>query len=222
MKKIIYIILAFVILFNVSASAETWAVTVPLDENSLYVINLIKVDNSFFVAGVQLDKTSNGYKFVEKDGMYIIDEDGETHKAQIVGDKLFYQLVPDGATVMLSKVEDFDKSFSTYDGTFKTDALIVSDTSAISPITVPAGVYTAGEDFPAGVYRIEIINESNTSHIRLYDNMEKIAKAFSYKYDYDIGSYYGSTVVGKIEILEGNALEVRGSAVQLVPYEGLK
>lgn len=222
MKKIICSILAFVILLNVSASAETWAVTVPLDENSLYVLNLIKVDNSFFVAGVQLDKTSNGYNYVEKDGMYIIDEDGETHKAQIVGDKLFYQLVPDGATVMLSKVEDFDKGFSTYDGTFKADALIIPDSSVISPITVPSGVYTAGEDFPAGVYRIELINESNTSHIRLYDNMEKVTKAFSYKYDYDIGSYYGSTVVGKIEILEGNALEVRGSAVQLVPYEGLK
>ena len=96
------------------------------------------------------------------------------------------------------------------------------NSSQSSSITVPSGVYIAGEDFPAGIYRIDLADENHSGNIRLYENMAEVKEAFSYIYDYDLGSYYGTVAVGKIVIEEGNALEVRRTTVVLSPYEGLK
>ena len=98
----------------------------------------------------------------------------------------------------------------------------VPSSSSSSGLTVPVGVYVAGEDFPAGIYRIELVDETKKSHVRLYNNMEEVNKAFAYIYDYDLGNYYGATAVGKMEILDGNALKVGGAPIILLPYEGLK
>ena len=89
-----------------------------------------------------------------------------------------------------------------------------------SGITVPSGVYTAGDDFPAGTYRIELENEKNSGVIVLYDNMEDTKKAFSYLHEYTLDK--NNTTVGKMIIEDGNILDVRNTVIVLLPYEGLK
>lgn len=87
-------------------------------------------------------------------------------------------------------------------------------------LTVPSGVYIAGDDFPAGNYRIELENEENSGVIVLYENMEDTKKSFSYLHEYTMNKR--SPIVGKMVIEEGNVLDVRGTTIILMPYEGLK
>ena len=89
-----------------------------------------------------------------------------------------------------------------------------------SGITVPSGVYIAGEDFPVGTYRIELENEKNGGVIVLYENMEDTRKAFSYLHEYSLNK--DNTTVGKMIIENGYVLDVRNTVVVLLPYEGLK
>lgn len=236
MKKLIIIILTFVMIlssFSIASSEDikSWSLLIPFDNNTHTLLNIIMCNGKISVTSVEINSELNGYPYAVNNGVLEIEMEDGIHKAQIVDDHLFYQLLPDSYTVMLDHVEDFDPVFSTADGSFNIDALSVINSfknekietdQQREPIKVPSGVYVAGEDFPAGVYRIELIDESKSSHVRLYESMEKVTKAFSYDYDYDLGSYYGSSVVGKIQISEGNALEIRGSSVLLVPYEGLK
>lgn len=95
-----------------------------------------------------------------------------------------------------------------------------NDNSTSSSLAIPSGVYVAGEDFPAGTYRIELENEKNTGVIVLYENMEDTKRAFSYLYEYSMTK--SSPVVGKMIIEPGNVLDVRNTVVVLLPYEGLK
>lgn len=88
-------------------------------------------------------------------------------------------------------------------------------------ITVPSGVYVAGEDFPAGTYRVELADPNNGGVFLLYDSISDVNTAFAYLYEYRI-SKYDSPVVGKIEIKAGNALAVRNTVIVLLPYEGLQ
>ena len=90
-----------------------------------------------------------------------------------------------------------------------------------SAITVPSGVYVAGEDFPAGTYRVELADPDNGGVFLLYDSISDVNTAFAYLYEYRI-SKYSSPVVGKIEITDGNALDVRNTVIVLLPYEGLQ
>lgn len=88
-------------------------------------------------------------------------------------------------------------------------------------IKVPSGVYVAGEDFPAGTYRVELADPDNGGVFLLYDSISDVNTAFAYLYEYRI-SKYDSPVVGKIEIKAGNALAVRNTVIVLLPYEGLQ
>lgn len=92
--------------------------------------------------------------------------------------------------------------------------------TAGSGLTVPSGVYVAGEDFPAGTYRIELENEKNTGVVVLYENMEDTKRAFSYLHEYSMTK--SNSVVGKMVIEPGNVLDVRNTVIVLLPYEGLK
>lgn len=89
-------------------------------------------------------------------------------------------------------------------------------------LTVPSGVYIADEDFPSGTYRIEMVDEKNAGLVTLYKQKGDVNKAFSYLFEYTLGSFYGTTVVGKIEINPGYALMVTNTVIKLLPYEGLK
>ena len=210
---------------------KSWSLLVPFNNNTYTMINIIKVGDKFFVGSIEVNAALNGYSSSEKDGVLEIEEEDGVHKAQIVDGELFYQLLPGSYSVLLNAVEDYDPVYTDPDGSFNIDALNIRKDfekakshkeESKEPITVPSGVYIAGEDFPAGVYRIELAEGSSSGHVKLYENKEKVKKAFGYIYDYDLGSFYGSTTVGKIEILDGNALEVRNSTIVLKQYEGLK
>lgn len=89
-----------------------------------------------------------------------------------------------------------------------------------SCISIPTGVYVAGEDFPAGTYRIELENDKNSGVIVLYENMEDTKKAFSYLHEYILDK--NNHTIGKMIIDDGNVLDVRNTVIVLFPYEGLK
>lgn len=91
-----------------------------------------------------------------------------------------------------------------------------------SCISIPTGVYVAGEDFPAGTYRIELENDKIGGVVLLYESIDKVNTAFAYLYEYSLNTRSSSPVVGKIVINEGNALAVRNTTIILKPYEGLK
>ena len=234
MKKILPLLLIvalFVPSFVAAEQPQSWALLVPFNNNTYTMLNIVKIDDSFCVAGVEINSALSGYSYTEKDGCFDLKMEDGIHKAQIVDDKLFYQLVPGGYSVMLSAAKDFDPLYSAADGSFNIEALKISQDFTVNytsnekradPITVPSGVYIAGEDFPAGTYRVELADNSKSGHIKVYESKEKVHEAFSYLHDYDLGSYYGSMAVGKLEILEGYAIEVRNSTLLLKPYEGLK
>ena len=87
-------------------------------------------------------------------------------------------------------------------------------------LTVPAGVYIAGEDFPAGTYRIELADQKSGSVVVLYEKMEDTTRAFAYLHEYTMNKR--SPVIGKMVIEDGNVLDIRSGVIILLPYEGLK
>ena len=97
-----------------------------------------------------------------------------------------------------------------------------TETPEPAGITVPSGIYTAGDDFPAGTYRIELADPDNSGVVLLYESISDVNTAFAYLYEYSLNNRSGSPVVGKIEIKDGNTLAVRNTVVILLPYEGLK
>lgn len=234
MKKIIVLLLVVVMFVIPLAEAEqvkSWCVVVPFNNNTYTLLNVIKYDDKFSIASVEINAALSGYSYEEKDGIFEIQMEDGVHKAQIVDGELFYQLLPGSYSVLLNSVEDFDPVYTDVNGSFNIDALRIRKDFEKSQsqkeensdsITVPSGVYIAGEDFLPGTYRIELAEGLNYGHVKLYENKEKVKKAFSYIHDYDLGEYYGSDVVGKIEILEGNALEVINSTILLKKYEGLR
>ena len=139
---------------------------------------------------------------------------------------------PVGEYSMLNKNRIIDKNSVVYASTMISvplDQITFESTPEPDPtetpepegITVPSGVYVAGEDFPAGTYRVELADPDNSGVFLLYDSISDVNTAFAYLYEYRI-SKNSSPVVGKIEIKSGNALAVRNTVIVLLPYEGLQ
>ena len=234
MKKAILLLIA-VVLFAIQPvkadQVKSWSLLVPFNNDTYTLLNVLKDGDKFSVASVEINMALSSYSSEEKDGVFEIQMEDGVHKAQIVDGELFYQLLPGSYSVLLNSVEDFDPVYTDVNGSFNIDALRIRKNFEKSQsqkeensdsITVPSGVYIAGEDFLPGTYRIELAEGLKYGHVKLYENKEKVKKAFSYIHDYDLGEYYGSDVVGKIEILEGNALEVINSTILLKKYEGLR
>ena len=219
MKKIISILIFLVMIclysFAFADNTVLYSLPFPVGDNKEYIINILKTPEKIYIINYELDLDQYGSYYTEENGVIYIDLDGEIHKAKESEDKLFYQLVPDGATLALYAVSNYDPSLSSEDGTFKTVSV-----EEYGPITVPSGVYIAGEDFPAGKYRIELENVKNSGVIVLYKNMEDTTKAFSYLHEYIMNK--DKPVVGKMVIEEGYVLDVRSTTIILMPYEGLK
>ena len=234
MKKAILLLIAVVLFAIPPAKADqvkSWSLLVPFNNDTYTLLNVVKDGDKFSVVSVEINMALSSYSSEEKDGVFEIQMEDGVHKAQIVDDKLFYQLLPGSYAVMLNSVEDFDPVYTDVNGAFNIAALKVrkdfektqsQKEETNEPITVPPGVYIAGEDFPAGTYRIELAEGLTYGNVKLYENKEKVKKAFSYIHDYDLGEYSGSSIVGKIEILAGNALDVSYSTILLKKYEGLR
>lgn len=218
MKKVVLILVAALLLVSSMSYAEEemYSVLLPVDDSKSIVLNIIKSQSKIIVLSYDIDTSSVGYSFYETDNELTIPMEDGIHKAKIVDGMFYYQLLPEGATIALSLAAPYNVNLSTIDGSFN----IPKDNSKKS-FSLPSGAYIAGEDFPAGIYRVELKDEKNSGTIRLYEKMDDVTKAFSYLYDYGLGSFYGSYAVGKIAIKEGNALQVKNTTVVLIPYEGI-
>ena len=80
---------------------------------------------------------------------------------------------------------------------------------------VPPGIYTVGEDFPAGVYTIKNADGSSLFNISVHDVDQR--SVFSDGFYADEGEY-----LGKIELLDGYTVKIDQGAALFAPYNGLE
>ena len=81
-------------------------------------------------------------------------------------------------------------------------------------LELAAGRYVVGEDVPAGTYRMECEGAYASSTVKVWDT----ASSKSYRESHIMAELYNSSVIGKIEFVKGNVVEITNSAVKLVAY----
>ncbi len=81
-------------------------------------------------------------------------------------------------------------------------------------IALNAGRYTVGKDFPSGIYRLECKGAYSSSTVNVYSTVEST----NYSDWFIMGELYNSSVVGKLELNDGNVLEIKGSTIDLTCY----
>lgn len=224
MKKVITLILIFIMILCSSALADpdfigAWATVRDLD-NSVTEIVILRVflDNKVYYSRQQFTENSLG------------EEEKHLYTWEAENDQIF-QLINDAGDVIdrcgmigdrrLLGYTDMFARFDYYARETPQSEPEPTETPETAGITVPSGVYVAGEDFPVGTYRVELADPDNGGVFLLYDSIGDVNTAFAYLYEYRI-SKYSSPVVGKIEIKAGNALAVRNTVIVLLPYEGLQ
>lgn len=82
----------------------------------------------------------------------------------------------------------------------------------VKSAVVPQGVYIVGLDVPAGIYSVS--HDGSVSSVEVYPS----ATSNDDLYDYSI---YGDEIIGRLELLDGQRLEVLHSAITLTVYTGL-
>lgn len=81
-------------------------------------------------------------------------------------------------------------------------------------IQLNAGRYVVGDDLPSGSYRIEAKGAYSSSTLKVYED----GKA-KYPIDtYIMAELYNSSVIGKLDLEEGNILDITGSTVSIASY----
>ena len=87
----------------------------------------------------------------------------------------------------------------------------------IDGVDVPAGEYVVGEDIPAGTYRLKVGFPSSGGYLTVYKSKErKVSVTESF-----LGEYWGVTEIGKIELEDGNIIDLSGNTLRFFPYTGL-
>lgn len=86
-------------------------------------------------------------------------------------------------------------------------------------VTVYPGVYKVGEEIPAGVYRAECKGAYSSALLNIYpdENNQSILSGKSYV----MAELYGSSVVGKLVLEEGNIVDLTNGNIILTAYTGL-
>lgn len=224
MRKVITFILIFVMFLSSAALAEpaftgAWATVRDLD-NSVTEIIVLRVfpDHIAFYSLQQFTED----KIIEEEKMICIWEQDTDISFLLISDTGEnigrYGLINERR---LLADDDMFTRFDFYAMETPQPEPVPTETPESAGITVPSGVYVAGEDFPAGTYRVELADPDNGGVFLLYDSISDVNTAFAYLYEYRV-SKYSSPVVGKIEIKAGNALAVRNTVIVLLPYEGLQ
>ena len=81
-------------------------------------------------------------------------------------------------------------------------------------VQLPTGTYIAGEDIPAGSYRIHVDREL----INLFVHTSTDRR--DYKYNLMPGTLYNDQEIGKLTLSPGNVLEITGP-IMIYIYEGI-
>jgi hypothetical protein len=105
--------------------------------------------------------------------------------------------------------------------------LELSTRSGAKNIEIPAGTYIAGIDFPSGTYSVQtkgifvqfVVYQNKNDMKSVLEQTDDFIMAFSRSKQHIIDEENG---IGKIEIEDGNVLNIIGGTVFLTPYAGLK
>ena len=81
-------------------------------------------------------------------------------------------------------------------------------------IDLYAGKYTVGQDLPAGTYRLETKGAYSSSTLSIYKDSEAKYAANTYL----MGELYNSSIIGKLDLFEGNIVNITGSTVTICIY----
>lgn len=88
-----------------------------------------------------------------------------------------------------------------------------------SGFTLHSGVYTVGDDLPAGSWRIEYVG-TTTGEVALYESMIAHENKLFPTFDQLLGQYVGQLVVGKLPVKDGNILHIEGDMF-FMPYQSI-
>ena len=113
-----------------------------------------------------------------------------------------------------------DISFLTHDELIELNhqiSLRLFGEKLVNGVDVPAGVYIVGEDIPVGVYRIELSDHSSTSVLAVINNKAENKYIASHAF----GDIWSAFEVGRIELYEGNVIEITYSPLRFYAYTGL-
>ena len=85
---------------------------------------------------------------------------------------------------------------------------------------LPAGVYTVGIDIPYGNWTVTVVGKVTAEFI-LYKNKQAQSDGMVFPlFDELLNESFGTPTIGKIELNDGNVVEISGK-VRFTPYNGL-
>lgn len=228
MKKLITVLLLLVLavsaVCSAYAEADLYAVQIPKDDNSTFVMNILKTAEKIYLILFDFDLDTNGYPYTEKDGVVTIQMDGDIHEAHITDQGFDYPLTPEGPNVMMYPVRPVSSSGPADISGLSSDELIelnhqiqmkLFSEKLVDGITVPSGVYTVGADIPEGIYRVVYHMPYDTAFCSFY-----LQEAEGGTYSTLLG-YGSSTEIGKIFLKNNAYVSIDGGDVVFFPYAGL-
>ena len=76
------------------------------------------------------------------------------------------------------------------------------------------GVYEVGKDIPAGDYRLLCGDDVESAFVYVYS--AESVNWYSFDRFYALGSFHGSSEIGKLTLTEGSRLDIQGASVTLI------
>ena len=144
-------------------------------------------------------------------------------KKLIVAVLILAMLLPAAGQADRRNVQKWQKKLLTYDSEELVDInaalqyVLFMDKAALNGVPVITGVYTVGEDIPAGSYRIEFPEAKEDTFGTLlvyYPNKE------TYKW-YNIGPAFNVTSIGKITLEEEMIVDISAITAVFYTYTGI-
>lgn len=87
-------------------------------------------------------------------------------------------------------------------------------------VTVPAGIYEVGKDIPAGTWSLEMADKG-MCEVLLYPNKAQSEQEFGFSlFDVVLSELLEKTTVGKLDMQNGNILQLSGNVI-FRPFTGM-
>ena len=125
--------------------------------------------------------------------------------------------------VSSAAAEDFDLSGLSFDQLVQLQSRItmeIMQRDEWQEVTVPAGIYEVGKDIPAGTWSLEMASKGNCE-VLLYPNKAESENEFGFSlFDVVLSEYLEKLTVGKLDLRNGNILQLSGDMI-VRPFTGM-